>query len=239
MADGGPSDMITSDLETDLTGSGQEPRRRESRRLEQPSPISHLLAQSLLDEAVRALQEDLAMLQAEQERGLSSLDGALEHIGQELDAVRSQLTALAEPLLAARSGIGPGEPGADPHHVGERAETLAHFERLDRQVALLVRGMDTVDRLRHQSDVHTGALARLTVLVGELARPRPVEGLQNLQQAVTALEQAVAALRQDHARLDQNRVRAAGLQRITFALLGLAATPGLAALVWLTLQRGL
>ena len=234
MAEGGPGSVIASDLETDPAESDPEPQRRESCRRDQPSPIGQLLGQNLLDEAVRALQEDLALLQAQQERGLSLLGGALEHIGQELGAVRSQLT-----VLAAQRGPGPVEPGANPHHAGERAETLAHFERLDRQVALLIRGMDTVDGLRHQSDVHTHALARLTALVGELAQPRPVEGLQPLQQAVTTLELAVAALRQENARLDQGQLRAAGLQGITFAVLGLAATPGLAALAWLLLHRGL
>jgi uncharacterized coiled-coil protein SlyX len=188
------------------------------RQRSQPSPIGHLLSQNLLDEAVRALQEDLAMLQAEQERGLGSLGGALEQIGQEIGAVRAQLSALAEPLLNAQPTL-PAEVEA------ERAEIEQRFERLEKQVGLLMRGMDSVDALRYQSDVHTRALARLTDLLGEVVRPRPVEGLEPLQHAVAALE--------------RSQRRDARFQLIALSLLGVGVAPGIGALVWLLLRSGL
>jgi hypothetical protein len=134
----------------------------------------------------------------------------------EIGAVRAQLAALAEPLLAAQSVT-------TEHLVAERerAELEARFERLERQVSLLVRGLDSVDTLRYQSDVHTRALARLTDLLGEVVRPRPVEGLEALQRSVATLE---AGQRQ------QSRAQLMG-----FVLLGVGLLPGVAALAWLAL----
>jgi hypothetical protein len=88
-----------------------------------------------------------------------------------------------------------------------------------------MRGLDSVDALRYQSDVHTRALARLTDLLGEVVRPRPVEGLEPLQQAVAALE--------------RGQRRDARFQAVTLSLLGVGVTPGIGALVWLILRGGL
>src|SRR5207249_7256945 len=135
-------------------------------------------------------------------------------IGQELGAVRTQLSALAEPLFAARPGLAP----ADSQREVDRVALDPRLERLEKQVALLMRGLDTVDGLRHQSEVHTRALARLTDLVGEAVRPKPVEGLEELRQAVAALE--------------VNQRKQARARRIASVLLGLTLTPALGALVW-------
>ena len=212
--------MMARSRDTETADSNDEPLDPGPRVRKQTSPIGQLLGQNMLDEAVRALQEDLAMLQAEQERGLSSLGGALQQIGQELGAVRTQLSALAEPLLAARPGLVP----ADSQREVDGVAVDLRLERLEKQAALLMRGLDTVDGLRHQSEVHTRALARLTDLVGEAVRPKPVEGLEELQQAVAAVE------------VSQRKQARTG--RIASVLLGLGLTPGLGALVWLLLQRG-
>ena len=203
-------------VEEDGDGSPRAPRLRS-----EPSPIGQLLSQNLLDEAVRALQEDLAMLQADQERGLGSLGGALAQIGEEIGAVRTQLSALAEPLLNAQAAGPPLEAETER----ERVELELRFERLEKQVGLLMRGMDSVDTLRYQSDVHTRALARLTDLLGEVVRPRPVEGLEPLQQAVIALE--------------RSQRRDAKVQVIALSLLGIGVTPGIGALAWLLLRSGI
>src|SRR6266542_453583 len=173
-----------------------------------------------VDDSLRALQEDLAMLQAEQERGLSSLGGALEHIGLELGAVRTQLTALTEPLLAGLAD----KPGleSEPGEQGELAEAQMRFERLEKQLGLLMRGLDAVEGLRYQSDVHTRALARLTDLLGEVMQPKPIEGLEMLKQSVAALE--------------HGQRRNARIQMIALAIFGLGLSPGLVARVWLWLR---
>lgn len=205
--------------ETDTAPEERAELAPEPRLREHASPISQLLGQNMLDEAVRALQEDLALLQAEQERSLGSLNGTLEQIGQELGAVRAQLTALAEPLLNGQVARG-GEAESER----ERTEIQLRLERLEKQVTVLMRGMDAVDSLRYQSDVHTRALARLTDLLGEVVRPKPVEGLEPLKEAVTALE--------------RSQRRTARFQVALMALLGIGITPGLGALAWLVAQRG-
>lgn len=215
--------MIARQWDAELDQHGEEAVRAPRLR-SQPSPIGQLLGQNLLDDAVRALQEDLALLQAEQERGLGSLGCTLEQIGQELSAVRTQLTALAEPLMTAHAAGGDGPAEAELARERERAAVEARFERIEKQVALLVRGMDSVDQLRYQSDVHTRALARLTDLLGEVVRPRPVEGLEPLQEAVAALE--------------RSQRQSSRLQVAALSLLGLAVTPGIGALTWLILRGG-
>src|SRR5919199_7015400 len=105
---GGLHAMIVRQWETELEENAAEAVRTPRLRSE-PSPIGQLLGQNLLDDAVRALQEDLAMLQAGQERGLDSLGGALAQIGQEIGAVRAQLAVLAEPIMKAQAA----EPGAE------------------------------------------------------------------------------------------------------------------------------
>ena len=215
--------MIVRQWENGLEEHGEETVRAPRLRSE-PSPIGQLLGQNLLDDAVRALQEDLALLQAEQERGLGSLGGTLEQIGQELGAVRTQLAALAEPILTAHASAATSGD-SDAQRDRERAELESRFDRLEKQVALLMRGMDSVDQLRYQSDVHTRALARLTDLLGEVVRPRPVEGLEPLQEAVISLERSQR----------QN----GRLQVVALSLLGLGMTPGIGALTWLLLRGGL
>ena len=214
--------MIVRPWETEVEDNGEESPRAPRPRSE-PSPLGQLLGQNSFDEAVRALQEDLAMLQVEQERRLGSLGGALEEIGQEIAAVRAQLAALAEPLLNARAAG--GSTGAETERERERAETQLRFDRLEKQVGLLMRGLDSVDSLRYQSDVHTRALARLTDLLGEVVRPRPLEGLEPLQQAVASLE--------------ARQRREARFQVIALSLLGVGMTPGIGALAWLLLRSGL
>jgi uncharacterized coiled-coil protein SlyX len=184
-------------------------------------PAGPLLPDASLDASVRSLQEDLALLHADQERALGTVNGNLVQLGEEIGAVRAQLAALAEPLLAAQ--------GLSAEHVShvsterERAEVEARFERLERQVSLLVRGLDSVDTLRYQSDVHTRALARLTDLLGEVVRPRPIEGLEALQKAVATLE--AGQRRQSRAQL------------VGFALLGVGLLPGVGALAWLAISN--
>jgi hypothetical protein len=189
----------------------------------QPGEIEQPRARSRTDEMIRTIQEDLALLQAQQECGISTLGGALEQIGLELSAVRGQLSALAEPLLAAQTATS----AATELHTAEERERLeiqARFDRLEKQVAVLMRGLDSVDGLRYQSDVHTRALARLTDLLGEVVRPRPIEGLDTLQLAVASL---------DHSQRRTTRV-----QTIALSMIGLGMTPGLAALVWLVVRGG-
>jgi hypothetical protein len=214
--------MIARQFETEAPEAGDEPLSPTPRLREQMSPIGHLLSRNLLDEAVRALQEDLALLQAEQQRGLRSLGGTLEQLGKEFEAVRCQLAVLTEPLLVAHQGLAGAAAESDPERVAERTEVHLRFERLEKQVALLMRGMDAVDGLRYQSEVHTRALARLTDLITEVVKPRPPEGLLALEETVQAMERA--------------QRRAARFQLVAASLLGLGLTPGLAALVWLLLR---
>jgi uncharacterized coiled-coil protein SlyX len=214
--------MMLRQWETELTEVGEVPLEPPARLGSQSGPARPLLGQVVLDKAVQALQEDLALLQTEQERGLNTLGGALAHINEELTAVRDQLAALAEPLLAAKTP--PDAAAANVESVFDRrqAETEARFERLEKQVALLIRGMDTVDTLRFQSDVHTRALARLTDLLGEVVKPKPIEGLEPLQKAVASLE--------------QTQQRSTRLQTAALVILGVGLTPGLGALGWLILR---
>jgi hypothetical protein len=189
----------------------------------QPGGVGQPRAQSRTDEMIRTIQEDLALLQAQQECGISTLGGALEQIGVELSAVRGQLSALAEPLLAAQTATS----AANELHTAEereRVEIQARFDRLEKQVAVLMRGLDSVDGLRYQSDVHTRALARLTDLLGEVVRPKPIEGLDTLQLAVASLE--------------YTQRRTTRVQTIALSMIGLGMTPGLAALVWLMVRGG-
>ena len=217
--------MIARQWDTGIGGSEAEavdavaPPRSES------SPLDDLFSERMLDEAMRLLQEDLAILQAEQERGLGALGGTLDRIGQELNAVRAQLAALAEPLLTVQLSAADAQTGSEEQLSRERQEIEQRFERIERQVALLVRGMDSIDGLRYQSDVHTRALARLTDLIGEVVRPRPIEGLVPLQQAVSALE--------------RSHKRSTRLQLIALSVIGLGLTPGIGALAWILLRGGL
>jgi uncharacterized coiled-coil protein SlyX len=217
--------MIARQCDTGIGGSEAEavdagaPPRSES------SPLDDLFSERMLDEAMRLLQEDLAILQAEQERGLGALGGTLDRIGQELNAVRAQLAALAEPLLTVQLSAADAQTGSEEQLSRERQEIEQRFERIERQVALLVRGMDSIDGLRYQSDVHTRALARLTDLIGEVVRPRPIEGLEPLQQAVSALE--------------RSHKRSTRLQLIALSVIGLGLTPGIGALAWILLRGGL
>jgi uncharacterized coiled-coil protein SlyX len=213
--------MIVDQWETGLTEAEVPALEPGPRRNGTPGPVGQLPGQQVLDAAVRSLQEDLASLQAQQERGISSLGGALEHLGQELSLVRTQLAALAEPLLAAQSAPTQDSQSLSPEE-RERVENRQRLERLERQVALLMRGLDSVESLRYQSDVHTRALARLTDLLGEVVKPKPVEGLAALQLAVASLA--------------EGQRRASRLQTISLALLGIGLTPGIGALAWLLLR---
>jgi uncharacterized coiled-coil protein SlyX len=192
-------------------------------RDEQLQATEDPLAENRIDELVRTIQEELMLLQAQQECGIATLGGAIEQIGAELSAVRSQLSALAEPLLAAQPGTSPATEVRSAEE-RERAEIQARFDRLEKQVAVLMRGLDSVDGLRYQSDVHTRALARLTDLLGEVARPRPIEGLDTLQLAVASLE--------------NTQHRTTRVQTMALTVLGLGMTPGLAALIWLVVRGG-
>jgi hypothetical protein len=214
--------MIVDQWETDLAVTAAASAG--AAEGEQPGPIGQLLVQNRLDELVRTVQEDLALLQAQQERGISSLGGAIEQIGGELNAVRNQLFALARPLLAAQAAATPA-PDPQTAEARERAEIEARFERLEKQVSLLMRGLDSMDGLRYQSDVHTRALARLTDLLGEVVKPKPIEGLDALQLAVASLE--------------HTHYRTTRMQSIALTLIGLGITPGIGAMAWLLVRGGL
>jgi hypothetical protein len=134
--------------------------------------------------------------------------------------VRAQLSALAEPLLARAAA--PELDGDEWASERQQAEIERRFERIEKQVALLVRGMDSVDTLRYQSDVHTRALARLTDLLSEVLKPKPVEGMLELQRAVIALE--------------AGQQRTSRVQVLALSLLGVGLTPGIGALAWLILR---
>src|SRR5919197_3974719 len=123
--------MMARQWEAELNAGEDELPQPPPRLREPPSPIGQLLGQNLLDEAVRALQEDLAMLQAEQERGLVSINGTLEQIGQELSAVRAQLIALTEPILSAQASVAPAGQESEAERERERDETELRFERLE------------------------------------------------------------------------------------------------------------
>lgn len=211
--------MITSEWETDLAEAEGARLETEPGEAAEPGLVDTRAEMPAIEGSVRELREELAMLQAEQERGLDSLGGALQQIGHELSIVRTQLAALAEPILAGDSASEAAAAETTPKTDHERAETEQRLERIERQVALLLRGLDSVEGLRHQSDVHTRALARLTDLLGEVVRPRPVEGLAPLQLAVAALE--------------ESQQRQARLQTATLVAFGLGLLPGLVALGWL------
>jgi hypothetical protein len=187
-----------------------------SRLRDQPSPIGPMLGQNLLDEPVRALQEDLALLQAEQERGLDTVNGTLERIGRELAGMRAQIDALSTLSVAAPVVPAESESGVESTTA---PETNVRFERLEQQVGMLARGMESVELLRYQSDVHTRALARLTDLLGEVVRPKPVEGLAELQHAVAVLE--------------EGQRRTARRQVVALSMVSVGLMPGLGAVVWL------
>jgi hypothetical protein len=221
--------MIARQLNTDIPETGEDQFQPSPRLRDQISPIGHLLSQNLLDEAVRSLQEDLAMLQAEQQRGLNSLGGALDHLNHEVGAVRSQLSLLTEPrLLAQQTPVAaPSDAEASPDDTRDsrypsRAETDLQFDRIEKQIALLMRGMDAVDVLRYQSDVHTRALARLTDLLGEVVKPRQPEGFAELELAVRTME--------------SSQRRSARTQLMAFSILGLGLAPGIGALTWMILR---
>jgi hypothetical protein len=164
----------------------------------------------MLDDAVRALQEDLALLQAGQERGMSALGSAMARLVEELGEVRSRVSALGELGSSA---------AATPAAEAEWTTLLARVDQSERQVMLLLRGMETLDGLRHQVNIHTQAIGRLTDLVVIASQPRPIEGLEALQQTVALLQKSQAS---------QQR-----LQVLSLAVAALGALPGIGALVWL------
>lgn len=189
---------------------GDGPGEMTPRLREQPSPIGQLLGQHMLDEAVRALQEDLALLQAGQEQGLHALSAAVGRMVQELGSVREQLGTLGQIEMS---------PGGPAIAEAEFAALMGRVEQAERQVLLLLRGMETIDGLRHQVGVHTQAIARLTDLLTLSLQPRPVEGLEELWQSV--------------AQIERRQVRLDRVQLLALGLTALSALPGLGALLWL------
>src|SRR5438874_4795657 len=105
---------MSGQLETAVSEAANVFLQTDSASDQRPDSIGEILRQHEAEEALRGLQEDLALLQAEQERGLHSLGGALEQLGEELGAVRAQLAAMAEPLLATRISTDAPEQRADP-----------------------------------------------------------------------------------------------------------------------------
>ncbi|MCC7103884.1 MAG: hypothetical protein IT307_01960 [Chloroflexi bacterium] len=202
-----PWDVLTTELRD------EEPGEVGPRLRKQPSPIGQLLGQNMLDDAVRALQEDLALLQAGQERGISALGSAMARLIEELGEVRSRIGALGE--------LG-NSSAATPAAEAEWAALLTRVDRSERQVMLLLRGMETLDGLRHQVSIHTQAIGRLTDLVAIASQPRPIEGLEALQQTVALLQQSQAG---------QQR-----FQVLSLAVAALGALPGVGALVWLAVR---
>jgi hypothetical protein len=153
---------------------------------------------------------------------LGSLGTTLDRIGQEVGSVRTQLAALAEPLLAAQvsAEAAAGGPGSESEQA--TAERDLRLERLEGQVALLVRTIETVDGLRYQSDVHTRALARLTDLLSEVIRPKPDETLESLKQTLCVVE--------------ESQRRTGRRLVLVLALFAVGAVPGLAALAWMLIN---
>src|SRR5262245_34528850 len=101
-----PDSMMARQLEAAVSAAADDLLKSESGTSGGAGTVEQILDAEPVDGALRVLQEDLAMLQAEQERGLSSLGGAIGQIGVELGAIRTQLTALAEPLLATQTPSG-------------------------------------------------------------------------------------------------------------------------------------
>jgi hypothetical protein len=234
------------DAEADERGQQADPPRAGPRLREQTSPIGQIVGQNLLDEAVRDLHQELAAIQAEQERSVSTISGTLGQIAQELVAVRDQLAALTEPLLRAVESE-PAERGGT--NLVELRETRERIERAERQVNLLVRGLDSVDALRAQVEVHNRAIGRLTELAAD-ASPRVDQLRDDLEQTTGSLQHTVSRL---GARLEAGEQTVRGLEltlgtaeagarqaengrRLAYALLTLGLTPGLAVAVWVVLQ---
>jgi hypothetical protein len=230
------------DAETDESGQEAERSTGGPRLREQTSPIGQIVGQNLLDAAVREIHQELAAIQAEQERSINALSGTLSQIAQELVSVRGQLGSLSEPLLEAARSESVERGGADLDGTRER------IERAERQVSLLIRGLDSVDALRAQVEVHNRAIGRLTELAADAA-PRIDQVRDDLEHTSGALQHSVSRLA---ARLDGDEQALRGLEltlataeagehraennrRLAYALLTLGMTPGLAAALWLVL----
>lgn len=124
------------------------------------SPIGQIVGQNLLDAAVQELQAELASLHAEQERSLGSIGEAIGQLARDLNGVRAQLSAQASP----------GEAGPPPQLDGAELRlgldlARERLARLERQASLLTSGLDAIDALRAQAEVHGRAIGRLTEIV--------------------------------------------------------------------------
>lgn len=234
------------ETDTDEAVSEVDPARTGPRLREQTSPIGQILGQNLLDAAVREIQQDLANLQAEQGRSIESLSGTLNQIAQELTSVRDQLTALREDAPADQRTALPAVNEARPLELDQTNERV---ERLERQLGLVLRGVDSFDALRAQAEVHTRAIGRLTEIVADteprldLLRDDAAETASELRRATAGLDRRLDSAEQGQhgfelalSALERRERRTEGARRLAYALLTLGLTPGLAAAVWLVLQ---
>ena len=234
------------EAETEEEESEAETARTGPRLREQTSPIGQILGQNLLDAAVREIQQELANLQAEQERSIGSLGGTLSQIAQELASVRDQLAGLGEaPSADQRARLS----AVDEVKLAQFDQTHERVERLERQLGLILRGIDSFEALRAQVEVHNRAIGRLTEIVAdtqprlEQLREDTAETASELRRAVARLERRLDSDEQSFhglelavAALERRERRAESARKLAYALLTLGLTPGLAAAVWLVLQ---